>query len=241
MTSAAAKRLGISQPTYLPWLGYFELMDRADEWVVLDTVQLERHSWQHRNRIKGPNGEILLVVPVGRPAGLDTRILEAEVIEPRALRRHLRSIEQAYAKAPHALPLLESLEPVLTSPPALLVDLNVALIEILRAHLMIATPLIRASSLFVAGRRDELVRGICDARGATVYVSAEGSREYLEGGGAFADGAVPIEYQHYVSVEHPQLHGDFMPNLSAVDAIANLGPRARDVMLQGRADREVRP
>ena len=58
------KRIAIMQPTYLPWCGYFGLLDYVDQFVFLDNVQYSHRSWQQRNRIKGPSGEILLTVPV---------------------------------------------------------------------------------------------------------------------------------------------------------------------------------
>jgi len=49
-------RIAIAQPTYLPWLGYFDLIDQVERFVVLDSVQFEKQSWQQRNRIKTPTG-----------------------------------------------------------------------------------------------------------------------------------------------------------------------------------------
>ena len=57
-------RVAISQPTYLPWLGYFDLIDQVDVFVLLDDVQFEKQSWQQRNRIKTPAGLQWLTVPV---------------------------------------------------------------------------------------------------------------------------------------------------------------------------------
>ena len=74
MTSVA-----IMQPTYLPWLGYFALMDRVDIFVFLDSVQFERRSWQQRNRIKGPDGPRMLTVPVFKKGLRDQRIDEVRI------------------------------------------------------------------------------------------------------------------------------------------------------------------
>ena len=63
-------KIAIAQPTYLPWLGYFDLIDQVDAFVFLDNVQFEKQSWQQRNRIKTPTGLQWLTVPVafrGRP------------------------------------------------------------------------------------------------------------------------------------------------------------------------------
>lgn len=229
----AGKVLGIGQPTYLPWLGYLDLMDRSDEYVILDNVQFVRHSWQQRNRVKGPNGEVMLTVPV-RKTGLHTTIGAAEIEHRGALRKHATTIRQAYAKAPHRQPFLDALEPIYADPPAGLLDLNLALLHQLRNAFGITTPLVLASSLDVSGHKDDLVRSICDARLADVYLSAPGSRAYIEAGTAFTDGRVGIRYHRYDCVPYPQLHGPFLPSLSAVDAVLNTGPDARRVLLAGR-------
>ena len=60
-------RVAIMQPTYLPWCGYFGLMHAVDVFVLLDSVQFARRSWQQRNQIKGVNGAQWLSVPVAAP------------------------------------------------------------------------------------------------------------------------------------------------------------------------------
>ena len=60
----------IMQPTYLPWMGYFDLMDQSDVFVFLDSVQFDKRSWQQRNRIKTPTGELMLTVPVSSKANV---------------------------------------------------------------------------------------------------------------------------------------------------------------------------
>jgi len=57
-------KIAISQPTYLPWLGFLDLIDQVDTFVLLDNVQFEKQSWQQRNRIKTPTGLLWLTVPV---------------------------------------------------------------------------------------------------------------------------------------------------------------------------------
>ena len=57
-------KVAISQPTYLPWIGYFDLIDQVDAFIFLDSVQFEKQSWQQRNRIKTPKGLQWLTVPV---------------------------------------------------------------------------------------------------------------------------------------------------------------------------------
>jgi len=69
-------KIAIAQPTYLPWLGYFDLLDKVDRFVLLDSVQFEKQSWQQRNRIKTPTGLQWLTVPVVFRGRLSQRIVD---------------------------------------------------------------------------------------------------------------------------------------------------------------------
>jgi hypothetical protein len=222
----------IMQPTYLPWLGLFDLMDQADEMVLLDSVQFERHSWQHRNRIRGAAGEILLTVPV-RNTGLATVIAEAQIADRRTVAKHLATIRQSYTKSPHRH-LLDELEPLYEPLTDSLVDLLVPLIEWLRTHLGVRTPMLRSSTLTARGTRDDLLYNICKERGATSYLATAGSRGYMSEGNAFAAGDIDVRYHRYVSEPYPQLYKPFIPSLAALDAVLALGPDARAAMLAGR-------
>ena len=74
MTTAA-----IMQPTYLSWLGYFNLVDRSDVFVFLDSVQFDKRSWQQRNRIKTSTGELMLTVPVLTKGRFDQNICDVKI------------------------------------------------------------------------------------------------------------------------------------------------------------------
>ena len=75
-------KIAIAQPTYLPWLGYFDLIDQVDKFVLLDTVQFEKQSWQQRNRLKTPDGLQWLTVPVKIKGRSTQTIREVEIAEP---------------------------------------------------------------------------------------------------------------------------------------------------------------
>ena len=229
------EQVAVMQPTYLPWLGYFDLMDQVDCFVLLDNVQFERHSWQQRNRIKTAQGESMLVVPVKR-TGLETPIRLAEIADPGQLQKHVTTIRQAYARAPHIAALDAEFIEMYENPGPLLADFLIHLVQWLGKRLGIGTPVVRASDLEVHGRRDELVRAICDRLGATRYLATAGSHGYMQRGTAFDDGLVSVSYHQYVCQPYAQQHGGFIPYLSSIDAILNLGDDARKAMVAGRRD-----
>src|SRR5579864_5457599 len=91
-------KVAISQPTYLPWLGYLDLIDQVDTFVLLDNVQFEKQSWQQRNRIKTPTGLQWLTVPVIFKGRFGQHIQDVEIREDFAA-KHLRALELNYRRA----------------------------------------------------------------------------------------------------------------------------------------------
>jgi hypothetical protein len=216
------RRVAIMQPTYLPYLGYFELIAQSDLFVFLDDVQFERRSWQSRNRILGPAGELMLTVPVKKHAQ-DTVLREIRVSEDQPWReKHLATIRHVYAGRPHLSEVIDLLEGALQVP-ARLSNLNFAIIASAAARLGLTTPMTMASAMNCGGRRSQHLLNICRAAGATEYLSTTGSREYLETDGVFAWARMPIRYFAHEPKPYPQARPEFTPYMAFIDAVANLG------------------
>lgn len=230
-------RVAICQPTYLPWLGYFDLIDQVDVFVLLDTVQFERQSWQQRNRIKTPTGLQWLTVPVVFRGRLDQRICDVEIRNCDFSRAHVRALELNYSRAPYFLKLSHELFSILkeSKPGSKLLDLNVRLLHLLVSTLGIRTPLILASSLNEEGKRTELLANLCQHLGAVEYVSPLGSAEYLLGDLEIMTGAkIDVTFQHYVHPEYQQRFPPFLPFASVIDLFFNEGERALEIIRSGR-------
>jgi hypothetical protein len=230
-----AKKIAIMQPTYLPWIGYFGLMDAVDEFVLLDDVQFARRSWQQRNQIKGPAGAIMLTVSVLKKGKRDQLVNEAEIdTEADSAKKHARSIELAYAKAPYWAKYGAALLAAIGNPTKMLADHNIALIEHIRDGLGIKTPLLRSSSLPVDGKREDRLVSICRQRNAEVYVSPTGSSDYLSESDAFQRAGIKLLYNDYRHpAAYPQLHGEFVSHLSAVDLLLNCGEESLGIIRSG--------
>jgi hypothetical protein len=229
MTSAA-----IMQPTYLPWIGYFALIDRVDVFVFLDSVQFARRSWQQRNRIKAPTGEQMLTVPVLKKGRRDESVREVE-IDPGSdfARKHRRSIESAYARAPFFAEYSPGLFAILDRPYTQLADLNIDLISWLSGAFGITTPCRRSSDMQVAGRRDALLVALCQELGADIYVSPPGSHDYLDESTAFADAGIFLQWHEYTHPEYPQTRPPFLSHMAAIDLLFNVGPDSLAIIRSG--------
>ncbi len=231
----SAKKIAIMQPTYLPWIGYFALMDAVDEFVLLDDVQFARRSWQQRNQIKGSAGSVMLTVPVLKKGKRDQLVREAEIdAESDFAKKHARSIELAYARAPYWDKYSSGLLAELLKPHALLADYNIALIEHIRGGLGIKTPLVRSSALPTDGRREDRLISICRQRQAEIYISPTGSSDYLSESDAFQRAGIRLLYNDYKHpASYPQLHGAFVSHLSAIDLLLNCGDNSLEVIRSG--------
>ena len=243
-------RAAIMQPTYLPWCGYFALMDSVEQFVLLDTVAFSKRSWQQRNRIKTPRGTLWLTVPVLSKGQRGQLISDVRIDESRnALTAHRKTIEHSYKKAPFFAAYADALFDILASPPARLVDLNFRLIKWLRGVLGIESELLCASTLIKATDIEELRRSdirierlarICEQVGADEYLSPPGSFEYVEQGQeAFTRRGITISYHHYEHPIYDQSHSSFVPYLSVIDLIFAHGPNSLDIIRQGHRETKL--
>src|ERR1700677_217744 len=124
-------KIAISQPAYLPWCGFFDLVDQVDQFVFLDDAQFVKQSWHHRNRIKTPTGLQWLTVPVAYHGRLGQPISQVIIRDPQFWEKHARAVEVNYGKARYFHLYYPSLREILQrySSGGQLLDLNIDLIE----------------------------------------------------------------------------------------------------------------
>ncbi len=230
-------RVAISQPTYLPWLGYFDLIDQVDCFVVLDTVQFEKQSWQQRNRIKTPTGLQWLTLPVSFRGRLGQCINHVEIREADFCVKHLRAVELSYRRTPFFEAHYAMLSGILGSvrSGSRLLNLNLELLRWFLSEFGISTRLVLASELPVKGKRTELLANICSHQEASSYLSPLGSAAYLlDEMQIMTDREIGVLFQHYEHPEYAQLFPPFCPYASALDLLFNEGPRSLEIIRSGR-------
>ena len=227
----------VMQPTYLPWVGYFDLMDQVDVFVLLDDVAFSRQSWQQRNRVRTASGLTWLTIPVRRENPGSLQIRDVQIADPKFADKHWRTIEQAYARCPFFCGYRDSLREIFvgSEPWQSLAALNIRLIEWLAAAIGIQTPLLVASTLECGGRRGEHVAELCVATNATQYRSPPGAETYLrEDAKCFVDRRLELSLHEYRHPVYPQLHTPFLPHACALDLLFNRGSDALAVLREGR-------
>jgi hypothetical protein len=211
----------VHQPNYLPYLGLFHKMTRADVFVVFDIAQYSKQlGWHNRNQIKTPRGVQWMTVPVRR--GTLQTIRDVQIADVRWALRHGRALDANYRRAPYYESYSRELKTVLGKPWTHLAELNESLIRLVARWMDIPTKVIRASELPPPPTKDptskilHLVRSV----GGDAYLSGQGGHGYLDEA-QFTD--IRLEYDEFVPAPYPQLFGEFVPNLSVIDAIFNCG------------------
>lgn len=218
------KRVAILQSNYIPWKGYFDLINSVDEFVFYDIVQYTTRDWRNRNKIKTANGLKWLSVSVKNEPSFSQKINEVQLHETFSLLDHWRKIEEAYKKAPYFKEISQWLKPIYTeSKYTLLSELNKDLIKSICSYLNITTKLSCSSQLTLPDDRSEKLLSICSQLNAGVYISGPAAKQYLNIE-TFTKNEIDVEWFSYDGYpEYPQLNGDFEHNVSILDLLFNCG------------------
>ncbi len=233
MTSGVkSMRVTILQPSYLPWLGFFEQMYRSDQFVLYDDVQFTRRDWRNRNRVRVPDGSVWLTVPVIQKNKYEQSLLETKIDNSTSWKRkHLETIRCHYSKTPFFDLHFPWCEKIFNSEWNYLLDLSLETIQYLKEQLKIDTPLLRSSELGEPGNKTERLISICKQLGATQYLSGESAKNYISEKD-FSDQNIELEYQEYQHPEYPQRYEGFVPFLSTIDLLFNCGDKSMEFLKQ---------
>ncbi|MDP1771326.1 MAG: WbqC family protein [Methylobacter sp.] len=220
----------VLQPGYLPWLGFFDQLIRSDVFVYYDDVQYDKHGWRNRNRIKSPTGPIWLTVPVLNGGRFGQKIHEVEIDNRSSwARKHITAIGQNYSKAPYVRRFLPQLEELLMRRWDSLAELDIASVEMICDWIGIHRKVERSSKLGIEGEQSGRLLDICRHFKADRYLSGDSAQNYLDIE-AFAQQGVQVEWQSYQHPVYRQLHGEFIPYLSIIDLVMNLGEKSLSVL-----------
>ncbi|MFC1814702.1 WbqC family protein [Thermodesulfobacteriota bacterium] len=222
--------VAIHQPQYLPWIGYFDKMQKADAFCYLDNVQYKKNEWQNRNRIKTSQGWQWVTVPV--QYRFPQKINEVTInnaVEWR--RKHFQALISNYGKAPFFKDYIEFFEQAYLQNWEFLSDLNIYLVEYIREKLdMGNNRTVTASSLSLSDDPTERLIDICEALGGDIYLSGRDGFNYMNLK-RFKDRGVKVIAQDFNHPLYPQCFGEFQTHLSVVDLLFNCGPDSKKKIL----------
>ena len=221
--------LAAHQPAYLPWLGYFEKIARADVFVYLDTVQFEKNSFTNRNKIKTSQGAQWLTIPVKTKGHIGNTLRNTFLNDTQNWRiKHLKSVEMNYRKSPYFQELFPKLQTLLICQETNLSELCWNQLQFWLTELDIKTKLVKSSELQVTTRKSDLVLDLCQHFVADQYLSGALGKNYLDEN-AFLQAGITIEYQDFKHPIYPQLWGEFEPYMGIVDYWMNCGSDFKNI------------
>jgi len=223
----------ILQPMYLPWIGYFAMIDETDAFVFYDDVQFVERSWHRRNKVKMPDGRSMwLSVPIRKRYG--QKINEARIDTDLEWRRkHWSTIVHAYGRAPFFRQYSASLQEIYEKEWEYLADLDITLVKLISEHLgLTCTRFVRSSGLGVSGQKTDRLINVLKKLGADEYVSGPAAKSYVELD-KFEREGIALYWYEFKHPVYPQLHGAFLPYMSIVDLLFNVGDEALSTIRSG--------
>ncbi len=221
--------IAIQQPEHLPWIGFFNKMLHCDLYVCLDNVQFKKRYFENRNKIKTPKGWDWLTVPVITKGLYTQKINEVKIDDSQEWRRkYLNCLKTNYAKTDYFEEVFNGLTGVIGKNYDKLLELNLALIHLVRDYLGISTPLFCSSSI-CEGKGSELILDICLRKKANVYLSGPDGRNYLKLED-FKKNNIEFKYHDYVHPEYKQSNPPFVSHMSVIDLLFNYGRSALEII-----------
>jgi len=225
------KKIIITQSNYIPWKGYFDSINIADEFIIYDDMQYTRRDWRNRNQIKTYDGLKWLTIPVEVKGKYFQKINETKISEPDWAKNHWNVITHNYKKAEYFSEYKDAFEYLyLNNKEEYLSKVNYNFIKAICDILDIKTKLIWSSEFKLLEDRNERLIDICKTCGATDYYSGPAAKAYMDLS-LFEKENIKVHWFDYSGYpEYNQLNGEFTHAVSIMDLIFNEGPDSKNFM-----------
>lgn len=220
-------KVAIMQPYFFPYLGYFQLIAASDVFVLHDDVQYIKGGWVNRNRILLNGTDRMITFPVQKDA-YELPINARKYVDDKQARKDIVNlIKQAYAKAPHYRQVFPLLEELLAFEDRNVAHFNEHLIRHIADFIGLNCKIITSSGMekdnSLAG--EQRVLDMCKRLGATDYTNPQGGQTLYDTE-TFRDAGIALHFLFMRPRPYPQRIDGFMPYLSIIDALMELGPDA---------------
>ena len=222
-----SKTIAILQSAYVPWKGYFDLINMVDEFIIFDDAQFTKGDWRNRNLIKTSQGVQWLTIPVAKEK-LEQRIRDTRVSDGKWARKHWSTVSQTYARAENFGEYRELLEQLYAdcSDLQFLSEINYLFLRNINEALGIETKLRWSSEFQLVEGRTERLLDLCRQCGASRYLSGPAAQSYFDMELA-RQANIEVAWMDYCGYpEYPQLHGTFEHGVTILDLLFNTGKEA---------------
>ena len=232
-----SKLVAIHQPTFFPWLGYFNKIDRCDQFVVLDNVQFSKKggTWANRVKLLVSGSPRWATMPVERDYHGVRSYAEMRIDNSNPWRdKLLQTLRTNYRAAAHFAKVFPAIEELISNPTSRLTDYNLsAILYLARALSIDVSKIVLASTLKVEGSGTDLLVSITKSVGGTAYLCGGGASGYQEDA-KFAAAGLDLIYQSFQHPVYEQANArEFVPGLSVIDALMNCGFERTAALIQG--------
>jgi hypothetical protein len=224
----AVKKVAILQSNYIPWKGYFNIIDNVDTFIILDDIQFTKNDWRNRNRIKTTTGTRWLTIPVQHER-LSQKICEVRVADRQWAEKHWACWAQNYSKTAHFAQHSTHIENIYSTAASLefLSEINFLFLTAISSILGIQTRFIKSTDFITSNDRIGRLIDICAQTGATHYISGPAAQGYLDIE-LFAAKGITVEWMDYTWYpKYSQTTEPFDHAVSILDLIFNVGSEAR--------------
>ena len=233
-------KLLVTQPTFLPWIGYFDLIDQSDLIVFLDDVQFEKRSWQQRNRIKSASGLQWITIST-EVKGKRHQLIKDVILENKKgeYSKICKKIKNNYNNSKYfkfyEKKIFEILKIGLNTKS--LLKLNLSMINYFMEQLKIKKKIFMASKIKVPGNKSQKIINICKYFNCNEYLSTIGSKDYLSNDKKlFSQNNIDIYLHNYNHPKYNQLYNDFISYASILDLLFNEGIKSFEILKSGRSN-----
>ena len=219
------KKIAIVQSNYIPWKGYFDLINSVDEFIILDEVQFTKNDWRNRNKIKSRTGLEWLSIPV-RQENLGQTISSTRVLDGRWAGKHWKTICHNYSRSVHFDAYAKIVEQVYAEAAALqtLSEVNLLFIQRICELMGITTTISSCTDYELRGDRVERLINLCHHAGGDTYLSGPAARMYMNET-AFDNSGIALEWMDYSGYgKYNQLFPPFEHGVTILDLLFNAGP-----------------
>ncbi len=213
------KKIAIMQPYFLPYIGYFQLLNVVNEFILYDIIQYTKKGWINRNRYLLHGQDTYFTLPLKKDSDY-LPIAERYITETFNKKKLFSQINHAYARAPYKMETLTLFESILFYNENNLFKYIHHSILTLCQYLGIETPIILSSTLEYenALKAQEKVIALCKARNATEYINLSGGMN-LYAQEDFKEAGMALKFLKAKNFEYPQLENNFIPSLSILDVL----------------------
>ncbi|HLP86292.1 MAG TPA: WbqC family protein [Candidatus Paceibacterota bacterium] len=222
----------IHQPEHLVWLGLISKISKSDIFVVFDNTQFKKNYFENRNKIKNKDGWMWLTVPV-KDHSLSAEIKDIEIsYNTNWQRKYLNTLQTNYSKSPFFKVYFNKIESIINKKHKLLIDLNLEVLLFLLESFGFNKKIIKSSELHIPQdikNGSDICLEICKSLKADTYLSGISGKDYLNLDD-FEKVGIKVIFHNFNHPVYDQLWGDFIPGMSSLDALFNLGEKAKELI-----------